>query len=156
MKCFKKRSRDVVTGVDAVARDRGEPVCFLNADRNSLVPQFKEKLATYIHDGKLPFQSYCDSLHDGTMEGETLAHFVSVAKEKRQTKSTLEPLPCNSDLTSTLHLLFQTNKRYFSTTPASTEKSPNDVQGHDQARVTGTDWAAGPPLVHLLHEGHFQ
>ena len=54
VKCFMKRSRDVMTRVDAVARDRGEPVCFLNADRNSLVPQFKEKLATYIHDAKLP------------------------------------------------------------------------------------------------------
>ena len=80
-----KRSRDVVTRVGAVARDRGEPVCLLNADRNSLVPQFKEKLATYIHDGKLPFQSYYESMHDGTMDAETLAHFVSVAMEKRQT-----------------------------------------------------------------------
>ena len=36
-----------MTRVDAVARDRGEPVCFLNADRNSLVPQLftTEKLA---------------------------------------------------------------------------------------------------------------
>ena len=104
---FLKRSRDVMTRVDAVARDRGEPVCFLNADRNSLVRQFKEKLATYIHDAKLLLQLYYESLHDGTMDAETLAHFVSVAKEKRQTKSTSEPRPCNSDLTSTLHLLFR-------------------------------------------------
>ena len=56
-----------MTGVDAVARDRGEPVCFLNADRNSFVPQFEKKLPTYFHDANLPFQSYCDSLHDGTV-----------------------------------------------------------------------------------------
>ena len=80
---------EVKTRVEAVPRARSESACILNADWASPFANFMEKLGTKIHDAELPSQSYNESFeqerHDGTMEADSLARIVSVAKEKVQT-----------------------------------------------------------------------
>ena len=96
---------DTKDRVDAVKRAHGEPVSFLTADWVSLLREFKKQRGK-IQDSELPAQSYYEafeeSLHDGTMQAETLSHVVSIAEEQKQRASRPEP-QSNWDCTSTQH-----------------------------------------------------
>ena len=96
---------DTKDRVDAVKRAHGEPVSFLTADWVSLLREFKQQRGK-IQDSELPAQSYYEafeeSLHDGTIQAETLSHVVSIAEEQKQRAGRPNP-QSNWDCTSTQH-----------------------------------------------------
>ena len=75
-------------------RAHGEPVSFLTADWVSLLREFKQQRGK-IQDSELPAQSnyeaFEESLHDGTIQAETLSHVVSIAEEQKQRAGRPEP-----------------------------------------------------------------
>ena len=114
---------DTKDRVDAVKRAHGEPVSFLTADWVSLLREFKKQRGK-IQDSELPAQSYYEafeeSLHDGTIQAETLSHVVSIAEEQKQRASRPEP-PKQLGLHLDSTLTVQTKRRYMSSMPATTE-----------------------------------
>ena len=99
---------DTKDSADAVKRAHGEPVSFLTADWTSLLREFKQQRGK-IQDNELPAQSYYEafeeSLHDGTIQAQTLSHVVSIAEEQKQRAGRPEPpkqpgLHLDSTLTS--------------------------------------------------------
>ena len=78
---------DTKDRVDAVKRAHGEPVSFLTAGWVSLLREFKKQRGK-IQDNELPAESYFEafkeSLHDGTIQAETLSHVVSIAEEQKE------------------------------------------------------------------------
>ena len=99
---------DTKDRVDAVKRAHGEPVSFLTADWTSLLREFKQQRGK-IQDNELPAQRYYEafeeSLHDGTIQAQTLSHVVSNAEEQKQRAGRPEPpiqpgLHLDSTLTS--------------------------------------------------------
>ena len=85
---------DTKDRVDAVKKDHGEPVCLLTADWTSLLCEFELQRGK-IQDNELPAHSHHEafeeSLHDGTIKTETLAHIVSIAEEEKQRAGRPEP-----------------------------------------------------------------
>ena len=114
---------DTKDRVDAVKRAHGEPVSFLTADWVSLLRQFKQQRGK-IQDSELPAQSYYEafeeSLHDGTIQAETLPHVVSIAEEQNQRANRPEP-PKQLGLHLDSTLTVQTKRRYMSSIPSTTE-----------------------------------
>ena len=84
---------DTKDRVDAVERANGELVSFL-ADWTSLLREFEQQRGK-IQDNELPAQSYFaafeESLHEGTIQAETLSHVVSIAEEPKQRAGRPEP-----------------------------------------------------------------
>ena len=109
----------VKTRVDAVARaltkDWATHVVSVQNDNIGL---------NMLHEAKLPSQSYYESfeerLHNGVIEGKTLAHVVSLEEEREQMALKAEPpTQMGLHLDSTLTLL--TKKRYLSRMPTDLE-----------------------------------
>ena len=95
---------------------------FLTADWTSLLREFKQQRGK-IQDNELPAQSYYEafeeSLHDGTIQAETLSHVVSIAEEQKQRAGRPEhPKQLGLHLDSSLTA--QTKRRYMSSMPANT------------------------------------
>ena len=73
----------------------GEPVAFLTADWALLIREFKVQRGK-IEDEELPARScseaFEEGFHDGTLEAETLAHFIRLAEEKsREPRAQSQP-----------------------------------------------------------------
>ena len=81
--------------VDAVTR----PVRFLTVDWASLPRKFKQQRGR-TQDNELPAQRYHEafeeSLHDGSIKAETLAHLVSTAEEEKQRPGRPDPETINT------------------------------------------------------------
>ena len=103
---------------------KGHTACsFLTADWTSLLREFKHQRGK-IQDNELPAQSYHEafeeSLHDGTIQAETLSHVVSTAEEQKQRAGRPKP-PKQLGLHLDSKLTVQTKRRYMSSMPANTE-----------------------------------
>ena len=113
---------DTKDRVDAVKRAHGEPVSFLTADWTSLLREKQQR--GKIQDNELPAQRYYEafeeSLHDGTIQAQTLSHVVSIAEEQKQRAGRPE-LPKQPGLHLDSTLTSQTKRRYMSSMPANTE-----------------------------------
>ena len=74
---------DTKSRVDAVKRAQAVPASFWTAGWTSFVREFKHQRGK-IPDNELPAQScneaFEESLHDGTIRAETLAHVVSITE----------------------------------------------------------------------------
>ena len=109
--------------VDAVKRAHGERVSFLATDWVSSLREFKSQRGK-IQDNELPahsyFEAFEESLHDGTVQAETLSHVVSIAEEQKQRAGRPEP-PKQLGLHLDSTLTVQTKRRYMSSMPANTE-----------------------------------
>ena len=97
----------------------------LDSDWTSLMRKFRDQYGKHLKEEDLPAQSYYEqfeeSLADGCLQAERLTQVVSAREEKDQKALKREP-PRQPGLHLDLTLTIQTNRRFMSSMPTTTEQ----------------------------------